>query len=89
MPRETIGLLWRALHADRLLYNTPMPVVELQDAASRADYRAREIADQGDYETWWERAVEAYPEYAKYRQRTARRIPIFLLEAIDESPSTP
>lgn len=28
----------------------------------------------------WERAVEAYPPYAEYQQKTDRRIPVFLLE---------
>ncbi len=29
---------------------------------------------------WWERAVEAFPDYAAYQQKTDREIPVFLLE---------
>jgi deazaflavin-dependent oxidoreductase (nitroreductase family) len=28
--------------------------------------------------TWWKRAVEAYPPYAEYQQRTDREIPVFV-----------
>ena len=31
-----------------------------------------------DREVWWKRAVEAYPPYAEYQERTERRIPVFL-----------
>jgi deazaflavin-dependent oxidoreductase (nitroreductase family) len=27
---------------------------------------------------WWERAVEAYPPYAEYQERTSRTIPVFV-----------
>jgi hypothetical protein len=40
---------------------------------------AREVA--GDERAqWWERAVAAYPPYAEYQQKTARQIPVFVLE---------
>jgi hypothetical protein len=29
---------------------------------------------------WWDRAVEAFPDYAKYQEQTDRLIPVFLLE---------
>jgi deazaflavin-dependent oxidoreductase (nitroreductase family) len=55
------------------------PRVELQDGASRQDMTAREVT--GDERAkWWERAVEAYPPYAEYQQRTTRQIPVFVLE---------
>ena len=55
------------------------PRVELQDGTSRQDMTAREVT--GDERAkWWERAVEAYPPYAEYQQRTTRRIPVFVLE---------
>jgi len=28
---------------------------------------------------WWERAVEAFPNYAAYQRKTSRTIPVFLL----------
>lgn len=58
------------------------PHVELQDGATKRDYTAREVS--GDEKgVWWERAVEAYPDYAKYQARTRREIPVFVLEPID------
>ena len=55
------------------------PHVELQDRATRRDYTAREV--MGDEKAiWWERAVEAWPDYAGYQKRTERQIPLFVLE---------
>src|SRR6202045_2437681 len=55
------------------------PGVELQDGTSRQDMTAREVT--GDERAkWWERAVEAYPPYAEYQQRTTPQIPVFVLE---------
>jgi deazaflavin-dependent oxidoreductase (nitroreductase family) len=58
------------------------PHVELQDRATRRDYLAREIT--GDEKaTWWQRAVAAWPDYATYQARTARQIPVFVLEPME------
>src|SRR6476619_8412685 len=60
------------------------PHVELQDGPTRRDYLAREVT--GDEKaTWWERAIETWPDYAKYQTKTSRQIPVFVLEAIDGS----
>lgn len=54
------------------------PLVELQDGTDRADYIAREVT--GDEKSvWWERAVEAFPNYAEYQTKTDREIPVFVL----------
>jgi hypothetical protein len=29
---------------------------------------------------WWERAVQAYPTYAEYQEKTDRQIPVFVLD---------
>jgi deazaflavin-dependent oxidoreductase (nitroreductase family) len=58
------------------------PLVELQDGPTRRDYTARELA--GDEKAlWWDRAVEAYPDYANYQAKTERQIPVFVLEALN------
>jgi deazaflavin-dependent oxidoreductase (nitroreductase family) len=58
------------------------PHVELQDRASTRDYLAREVS--GDEKAaWWKRAVEAWPDYARYQTRTNRQIPVFVLEPIE------
>jgi F420H(2)-dependent quinone reductase len=51
----------------------------VQDGAARFDATAREL--QGEERAiWWQRAVEAYPTYAKYQERTDRKIPVMLAE---------
>lgn len=58
------------------------PRVELQDGATRRDYKAREVL--GDERArWWERAVSAYPPYETYQQKTERQIPLFVLEPVE------
>ena len=58
------------------------PHVELQDGPAKRDYRAREV--MGDEKAvWWAWAVEAWPDYAKYQTRTARQIPVFVLDPIE------
>jgi deazaflavin-dependent oxidoreductase (nitroreductase family) len=58
------------------------PHVELQDGPVTKDYEAREVF--GDEKaTWWERAVEAWPDYANYQKKTDRQIPVFVLTPIN------
>jgi deazaflavin-dependent oxidoreductase (nitroreductase family) len=54
------------------------PLVELQDGAAKHDYEAREL-DGDERAVWWARAVEAFPNYAGYQEKTDRLIPLFLL----------
>ena len=57
------------------------PQVELQDGADTKDYEAREVF--GDEKAaWWERAVEAWPDYADYQTKTDRQIPVFVLTPV-------
>ena len=57
------------------------PRVELQDGSTTRDYDAREVS--GDEKaTWWERAVEAWPDYADYQKNTDRQIPVFVLTPV-------
>lgn len=57
------------------------PRVELQDGSVTRDYDAREVF--GDEKAaWWERAVEAWPEYAEYQTKTDRQIPVFVLTPV-------
>ncbi|OKI02513.1 nitroreductase [Streptomyces sp. CB02923] len=62
------------------------PRVELQDGPVRADLVAREVTGE-EKGLWWGRAVEAYPDYADYQQKTDRQIPVFVLETPDKSHS--
>ena len=58
------------------------PRVELQDGTETHEYEAREVS--GDEKaTWWDRAVQAWPDYAKYQTKTDRQIPVFVLTRVD------
>jgi deazaflavin-dependent oxidoreductase (nitroreductase family) len=57
------------------------PRVELQDGEVTKEYDAREVT--GDEKAvWWERAVEAWPDYAEYQTKTDRQIPVFVLTPV-------
>jgi F420H(2)-dependent quinone reductase len=58
------------------------PHVELQDGPQKWDMVAREVTGE-EREVWWQRAVEAYPDYAEYQKRTYREIPVLVLERAD------
>ena len=55
------------------------PQVELQDGSQKQPMIAREVTG-AERDEWWARAVAAYPPYAEYQQKTARVIPVFVLE---------
>jgi deazaflavin-dependent oxidoreductase (nitroreductase family) len=55
--------------------------VELQDGPVKQDMTARELTGD-ERDTWWRRAVEAYPDYADYQTKTSRTIPVFLLTPV-------
>jgi deazaflavin-dependent oxidoreductase (nitroreductase family) len=57
------------------------PRVELQDGQVTKDYEAREVTGD-DKAVWWERAVEAWPDYAEYQKKTDREIPVFVLTPV-------
>jgi F420H(2)-dependent quinone reductase len=58
------------------------PHVEVQDGPVTKEYEAREVL--GDEKAvWWERAVEAWPDYAEYQKKTDRQIPVFVLTPIN------
>ena len=54
------------------------PHVELRDGTVKRDMTAREVTGE-EKALWWGRAVEAFPDYADYQQKTDREIPVFVL----------
>ena len=56
------------------------PAVELRDHTVVQRMRVREVNDERERARLWELAVAAYPPYAEYQARTARRIPVFVAE---------
>ncbi len=55
------------------------PEVTVQDGDKVVTLTAREIGGT-EREQWWRLAVEAFPPYAEYQTKTARQIPVFILE---------
>jgi F420H(2)-dependent quinone reductase len=55
------------------------PAVTVQDGDKLFTLTAREIGGT-EREQWWRLAVEAFPPYAEYQTKTARQIPVFILE---------
>jgi F420H(2)-dependent quinone reductase len=51
--------------------------VTVQDGPAPFDAVVHE-ADGDERQTWWDRAVAAYPPYADYQKKTDRRIPVLI-----------
>ncbi|MEV8192378.1 nitroreductase family deazaflavin-dependent oxidoreductase [Rhodococcus pyridinivorans] len=60
------------------------PHVEVRDRTEVWDMTAREVRGE-EKAQWWERAVEAFPPYAEYQEKTDREIPVFVLEPVEGS----
>ncbi|HSP59988.1 MAG TPA: nitroreductase/quinone reductase family protein [Ornithinimicrobium sp.] len=54
--------------------------VLVHDGTGQHVRRARLLEEGPEREAWWDRAVAAFPSYADYQERTARTIPVFVLE---------
>jgi deazaflavin-dependent oxidoreductase (nitroreductase family) len=52
--------------------------VLLQDGEQAVPVSIRELPEGEERAAWWKRAVEAYPPYAEYQEKTDRRIPVFV-----------
>ena len=44
--------------------------------------RVRELEDGEERSRLWDIAVEAFPPYAEYKEKTTRFIPVFLAEPV-------
>lgn len=55
------------------------PRVWLQDGPDRREYVAHEATGE-EKVLWWDHAVDAWPEYADYQEKTDREIPLLVLE---------
>lgn len=58
------------------------PNVEIRDRREVFTMRAREVLDPVERERLWKIAVEAYPAYQEYQDRTERVIPLFVAEPV-------
>jgi deazaflavin-dependent oxidoreductase (nitroreductase family) len=57
------------------------PEVTGQDGTVVARYVVREVHGV-EREQWWARAVQAYPPYADYQEKTDRLIPVLVLDPV-------
>jgi deazaflavin-dependent oxidoreductase (nitroreductase family) len=58
------------------------PNVEIRDKTEVFTMRVREVEDPAERERLWKLAVEAYPPYEEYQQKTDRVIPLFVAEPV-------
>jgi deazaflavin-dependent oxidoreductase (nitroreductase family) len=63
------------------VYNLRADVnVEIQDETEMYTMRVREVNDGPERARLWDIAVEAFPPYEEYQERTSRKIPVFIAE---------
>ena len=51
--------------------------VSIQDGPEPIEVSVR-IVEGDERQVWWDRAVAAFPPYAKYQEKTERQIPVFV-----------
>lgn len=51
--------------------------ITVQDGPAPFYARVR-LVDGAEYDAWWQRSVAVFPQYETYKQKTPRRIPIFV-----------
>jgi len=56
------------------------PDVEIRDGTNVYSMRVSELTEGEERNRLWRIAVEAYPPYEEYQQKTKRTIPVFLAE---------
>ena len=56
------------------------PNVEIRDVDVVQSMTVREVRDSAERSRLWKIAVEAYPPYKDYQEKTERQIPVFLAE---------
>jgi deazaflavin-dependent oxidoreductase (nitroreductase family) len=89
---EQIGLIGTALGSDHNPAWTYNLRAHLQATVTyqgvSADYQAH-LAEQSEWDQFWQLALTSYPGYRAYRQRiTTRQIPIFVLTPLEAHPES-
>ena len=59
------------------------PKVEIRDETEVYSMRVREVVDSVERQRIWDIAVEAYPPYQVYQDKTDRVIPVFVAETVE------
>lgn len=58
------------------------PDVEIRDKTEVFKMRVREVEDDPERQTLWEKSAAAFPTYNEYRAKTSRKIPVFIAEPV-------
>jgi deazaflavin-dependent oxidoreductase (nitroreductase family) len=58
--------------------------VTVQDGPEPFFVRVR-LVDGAEYDEWWQRAVAVFAPYAQYKEKTSRRIPLFVATPVMSS----
>lgn len=56
------------------------PNITIQDKTNTYEMRVRELSESDERERLWKLAVDAFPRYQQYQDKTDRLIPLFLAE---------
>ena len=56
------------------------PNVEIRDGVDVHSMKVREVEDSAERQRLWDIAVEAFPLYQEYQDKTDRSIPVFIAE---------
>ncbi len=59
------------------------PNIEIRDETEVYSMRVREVVNSVERQRLWDIAVEAYPPYQEYQDKTDRVIPVLLAEPIE------
>ena len=57
------------------------PNIKIRDKTDVYSMRCREVSDPNERARLWKIAVEAFPPYQEYEDKTERQIPVFIAEA--------
>jgi deazaflavin-dependent oxidoreductase (nitroreductase family) len=58
------------------------PDVEIRDETEVVNMRVREVMDDAERDRLWEASAAAFPPYNDYRDKTTRKIPVFIAEPV-------
>ena len=56
--------------------------VEIRDRTEVMSMRVREVEDAGERDRIWALCVAAFPPYEEYRNKTSRKMPVFVAEPV-------
>ena len=58
------------------------PNVEIRDKTEVHKMRVREVTEDPERQRLWDAGAAVFPPYIEYQEKTARKIPVFIAEAV-------